>query len=436
MKHGFALLTAGFLALTTSATAAPTSSDSEGRAGVTDTQLSLARLAHLEQEMAGGGPEDGNVITAGRGKKGFFIKDTDGNFQLNIGGRTQIRYTYKGRDKRGNSGFSTTDQSYLEIERMRLKLTGHVLDPSLKYYFQWDGDTDKGGAFTTVDAFVQYVYSDMAKIGVGQYKAHFLRQEKTSSGKQQLVERSLANEFFNIDRVLGIWLEGEMATEEEGPNIFYAFAVTNGFRSLNRGVGSDQVPGVVGKLDFNLMGDYGYSEGDIKVSDEPSLVVGLSGAFDANNGTGASAAQYKVYQAGTDLGFKSGGFSLQAEYMMRWLDYETTAGATDPDVAGGRSVFSHGWYAQAGFMILPEQGIELAGRAGAVYGNEGANDGIATEFGPGINWYINGHNVKLQTDVMFFDIPADMPRQSSRLDRSGPTAPPGSGFSSPGYVEG
>ncbi len=398
-----------------------------------DREFSLTRLAQLEQELGNGGQDSSSPIVAGWDKKdGFYLKDADDNFKLRIGGRGQFRYVFVGRDNRGNSGTTTRDSSYFDVERLRFRFRGHVLTDRLTYDFQFDGDTDRGGGVTTLDALAMYeVAEDTLKVGVGQYKAHFLRQEKTSSSKLQMIDRSIANEFFNIDRVLGVVAQGELADGF----IFYAAGVNNGFRSLNRGAGAvDQIPAFVGKLDFNLLGDYGYGESDIKRSEDPNLVFGVSFASDQNNGTSGFSPQYKVYQAGVDTGFKLGGFSLQGEYMGRWLDYETTAGAGDPDVAGGRSIFSHGWYVQGGFMVTDS--VEIAGRASVVYGNEGANDGTATEFGPGINWFFNGHKVKLSTDVIFFDIPSDMPRPSTNLERSSPLASPSSGFSSVGLREG
>ncbi len=427
--------------------AATSDSASGGRAAsveTADVSLSMAKLAQLEQELGNGGDHhEASPITAGWDKKkGFFVRSVDSDdFLLRIGGRAQLRYTYKGRDKRGSNvdagEVGERDQSFFELERVRFQFRGHVFDPRLEYQFQFDGDTDRGGGVTTLDAYARYAaMDDIVKLGLGQWKPHFTRQEKTSSGKQQFVDRSLATEFFNIDRALGAWMEGELGLDENPNLILYSFAVTNGFRSPNRGATSDQIPAFVAKLDFNLLGDYGYEESDISGDDTPDFVVGASFASDQNNGTGGTGApNYKVYQLGTDLGFKFAGFSLQGEYMMRWLDYEATAGAGDLDVLFGRNVFSHGFYVQGGLFVVPQH-VELVGRASVVYGNEGANDGTGVEAGPGLNWFINGHKLKWQTDVIFFDIPADMPRQTTNLERSGPAAAPSFSSSATNLAEG
>lgn len=396
--------------------------------------LSLARLAQLEQELGNGGAEHTSAVTAGWDKKrGFFIRDEDDHFLLRLGGRVQVRHTYNARDERGDSGSRDSDSSYFELERVRLAFRGHILDPRLIYQIQVDGDTDRGGSVTTLDAYARYeIFEDILKLGAGQWKAHFLRQEKTSSGRLQMVDRSLATEYFNVDRGVGAWIEGDLI----GDLLFYAVSVTNGFRSSNRGAASDQRPAVLAKIDLNILGDYGYSESDIATSEDPNWVVGISGATDRNEGDGTIVApDYRVHTAGVDTGFKWLGFSLQAEYMMRWLDYQPTATATDPDIVAGRSIFSHGFYAQGGYMVWPET-IEITARISTVYGNEGANDGAATEVGPGINWFINGHRLKLQTDVMYYDISANAPRPTTNLERSGPDAPPSPSFTALGLREG
>ena len=420
----------------------PTETEPAESADVTfsqqDASLNLARLAQLEQELGNGGSDDVSPITAGWSKKnGFHIRDEENLFLLKIGARAQIRYTYKGRDQRGSTvdpgEQGDSDESYFELERMRFVLSGHVVDPRLQYYFQWDSETDAGGT-RLADALAAYqVIEDKLKIGAGQFKAHFLRQETTSSSSQQMVERSLSNEFFNIDRVIGMWAEGNPTS-----GTYYSIGVNNGYRSLNRSIstGIDHSMAIVGKFDLVVLGEWEtYSESDLKRRQDPFLSLGVSGATDANNGTdGATDPEYKTYQFGADATFKYMGFSILGEYVGRWLDYEKTPAAMDPDVSSGSNTYAHGFNVQGGYFLT--EFLEATARCSVVYGNEGFNDGTAIEAGPGFNWFINGHKVKLQTDVMFFDIPATMPRASSNLQRSGPLDPPDFASSAAGYNEG
>ncbi|HVR76379.1 MAG TPA: porin [Planctomycetota bacterium] len=409
----------------------------------------LSRLAHLEAMSGNGGAEDDiATITAGYDKKdGFFIGDRNKeHFLLKFGAQLQIRYTYKGRDQRGDT-FNTAppgpaslaevgsrDSSSLEIERVRLKFSGHILNPDLTYTIQLDGDTDAGSTVRAIDAYVLYHAGEYFggenkafSIGAGQWKTAFLRQEPTSSSALQMVERSLANEFFNIDRNLGLWVQGDLGM------LFYSLSVVNAFDSVGVGPAAiDQVPAFVGRLVLNLVGDESpskYEESNIKCEEKPFFSIGGSFATDQNNGTSFTAAQqdFKCYTFGLDTAFKFSVFSMQAEYMGRWLDYEAGNTAAEGETS---ALYAHGFYVQAGVFLWP-QVIELAGRVSAIWTDSGPFQGNAVEAGPGLNWYISkSHKVKLQTDVMFYDISADLPNQTESLEVTGAGATSSSPFSS------
>jgi len=395
-------------------------------APVDEGVLSLSRLAELEQRAGNGGAEEPVTeapILAGWDKKdGFFIRSADNNFLLKMGGRLQLRYTYKGRDQRGDAPNTPeeegVDDSFFEIERARLSFTGHVLTPNLTYNYTIDGDTDGAGVVDTFYAYVKYAASkswwdnSLMSIGGGIWKPHFLRQEATSSSAQQFVDRSLANEFFNIDRNLGVWIDGSWEF------MFYELAVTNGWDSGNTETATvDNIPAFIAKLDFTLMGENergSYEESNFKFKDDPLFVIGFSGATDASNGSSgvANQTQWDALQCGIDATFKWGLFSIQGEYMARWLDYEAPAlpagGDTDTN-------FAHGFYLQTGVFLMPDT-IEVAGRVSAIW-SDGNQSGSGFEAGPVLNWFISkSHKVKLQTDLLYFDISDDLPPQSEDLE--------------------
>lgn len=377
-------------------------------------------LSKRELSLGSGVP----LVAGWDSKNGFYLTDAEkGYFLLKIGGRLQIRYTYQALDKRGDTASpgETRDTSVFELERARVNFGGHVLNPNLTYFFQLEADTDHEGSGELLDAYIQYhaggifnAAPEAFSVGAGQWKPYFLRQEATSSAKQQFVERSLANEFFNIDRNLGAWIQGDLHP------VFYAFAVTNGFDSINVPFGEvDQIPAFVGKLDFAILGKEGgkYEESNIALKPEPTWVVGASFASDQNNGSsGAGTSQpFKAYQFGVDTVFKWSLFSLQAEYMGRWLKYRE--GNNVPGMAGdGDWHYAHGFYVQGGLFLLPGA-LEVAGRASAIW-CDGPRGGNAFEAGPCLNWYISrNHKVKFQTDLSFFDISDDIQVQSETLDR-------------------
>jgi phosphate-selective porin OprO/OprP len=360
--------------------------------------------------------------------KGFFVQSRDGKFRLNLNAKLQARYTYFGKDEHQASDGS--DESYFELERARIGFSGHFFDPTLRFKIELEAETDGSDKGVLMDTWIQYAPRAEFAVGVGQFKPAFLREEYMSSFKGFRVDRSLANEFFNIDRNIGIWVEGETCK-----HFYYNLGVTNGIDTVNRAPGGgdrdgtqlDQPPAYVAKLDLTLSGDHAYSyEGpDLKGLDTPLLVVGVSGLQQTYNATHEDNAfidvQGDVYGYGLDAIFKYKGISVMGEYMGRWWDGEDD---------GTDALYAHGFTLQGGAFLLRDPDIELTARYSAVYGNEGPNDGDGHEVGPGINWYFTrSHNGKLQLDVAYIDISQDLPVQTELLRNPNTFETTAAGFS-------
>lgn len=371
---------------------------------------------------------------AGISSKGRpFIESADGKFKIELGSRLQIRYTWEAKDT--NRGTTPPDRSYLELERARLSFRGHFFSPHLNYKIEADGHADGGGLGLT-DAYLIYVDENEDTgyswgVGAGQWKPFFGRQEKQSSSKQLLVDRSLANEYFNVDRNVGIWAEGrkELNTDEGAAlnAIGYEVAITNGIDSVNVAPGAneiDNIPAIIGHIDFDILGNLGsdaLSAGDLKRRETPGLTVGTSFLSDQNNGSGgvtATDAQYQLYQFAFDTVFKYMGFSVNGEYFGRFLNYEGD---------GFDAFYTHGGYIEAGYMITDE--LQIVGRTSGVWQSEApaGSDGNATELGAGVNYFFFGHNLKLSSDLTYLDVPPTMLRSTETVQ--GATAAP-SAFSS------
>ncbi|MCH9022054.1 MAG: hypothetical protein IID32_04750, partial [Planctomycetes bacterium] len=164
-------------------------------------------------------------VTAGYDKR-FFIKSSDDQFKLEFDTRLQFRHTYSSADEHnqdrtkeglpapGGSGVDSSASAF-EAERARLYLSGHVLK-DINYQIaisMGDDDSDDSGKGNNARLYTYYIsYSVMPELGfkVGRYKGAFGKQENTSSGRQQFVDRSLANEVFNISRTTGVEAFGEL----------------------------------------------------------------------------------------------------------------------------------------------------------------------------------------------------------------------------------
>ena len=383
--------------------------------------LHLGEIPLLERELAGGGAEgDPDSFLAGYDpKNGFHLRNGDDTFRIRFTGRLQGRYTYKAMDSRGSEG-GGRDLSTFELERARIGLRGHMLSPRLTFKIELEAATDASdrGSMTDGYLYIKEVLGEGNKylnLGVGQWKPSFLRQEKTSSTRLQFVERSLTNEFFTIDRNIGLWVDGS-----RGPLEWMA-AVTNGIDSVNVNPKNvDHSPALIARLEYHILRDgdknMKMAESDVKHTSSPAWVVGTAFVTDANNGTGAGAPvpEFKVYQWEIDTAFKYMGMSLQAEYVARWLKYET-APSNGPAVPVGETIFAHGFYAQAGYFLVPST-YEVAFRASAIWNDGGASNGAAVEIGPAFNWFISkDHRVKFQVDASYVDIPDNLQQPTENL---------------------
>ncbi len=339
----------------------------------------LSRLLYLSS-VNGGADEGGTPILAGWDKKnGFHIRDEGDNFRLRFIGRLQPRYTNKAMGQRGNqSGPSVrpgADTSAFELERARLGMAGHLLSRRLTYKVEIDSHTDSGGANLT-DALIYFKEAlgegdQHLNLGVGQFKPRFIRQQKTSSAKQQFVDRSLMAEFFNLDRNIGIWADGTC-----GPLDWHA-ALTNGWDSGNASTTTiDHSPAVILGVDFNILRDSDrnmkFEEGDFRQTESPAWVVGTAFAMDHNNLSATAPGgqiDFGAYAFEIDTAFKWMGMSFQAEYAARWLESSALDERGITDATRGTS-FLHGFYAQGGYFLVPST-LEVAVRGSFIWSEGG-----------------------------------------------------------------
>ncbi|MHC5003762.1 MAG: porin [Planctomycetota bacterium] len=177
--------------------------------------------------------------TAGHDGK-FYLRSSDGNFLLNIGGQLQFRYVYNRQDVDGLD----SDRWGFEARRTKLKFSGHVLDPSWKYLVQGAFDRD-GGAFELEDFEIEKDLGNGWSVRFGQFKAPFMREELTSSSRQLAGDRSLVNERFNQDRSQGV----ELAWESD--QLRLAGMYSDGFNTDNtQAIDADTEWALTGRVEF------------------------------------------------------------------------------------------------------------------------------------------------------------------------------------------
>jgi hypothetical protein len=395
-------------------------------------------------------------LTAGY-KKGFFIKSTDDQFKLNLDTFLQFRHYYSLSDDGDNkllkdgtrptSGSDGVDSSAsgFEFERARLYFTGHVLkDWNYKIVVSMSDDdvSGPGGTGNTArlrEYELSHALSPEFGLKVGRFKGAFGKQENTSISRTSLIDRSLANEVFNIGRVEGLEAFGKLEIDSEN-NAYYRAGIFNSFSGENNenSIDHDNSPAVATRLVIPLNGatpaDF-KNESDLAHHENPVSQLGFSAAYsnDQNEdhfaggnsdsytflGKSAVDGRTDIFELGgettlfgADYSFKHQGLSVNLEGFVQCVDVDGGEVANEGDFGNGvrsgivgNQYDNYGWMAQAGQFVSED--FELVCRASGIC-VDGAND--SHEYAAGWNWYISGQDLKLSMDVTYID---DLPIISS-----------------------
>lgn len=347
-------------------------------------------------------------------KKGLYFQTSDGKYSTKFRIRIQPQYQYLSQDaaKEGK------DQSTFRIRRAKLSWEGNLFSKNLDYKLQL---SVAAGDWKDVleDAYVNYKFFDPLRIQFGQEKVQYNRQQINSSGRLELVDRSLASDAFRFSTIdtttlttctlpgggtvtgSGITCGAGATTSTSSSNTTRQFHYDTGmilwgnafdrkleyYGGIMNGTGPNRVDTnnrflYTGRAVYNILGNYGYSESDVEFSEHPSLFIGASGGYKKQEVTNAN-----LFQEGAEVGFKYKGASLQGEFYGRQTNFPAAPNTKD-----------YGYYAQAGYFIIPRH-FEITGRASQIF-LAGANNNKG-EFMGGLNYYFLGHDLKIQTDYAY-----------------------------------
>ncbi len=305
------------------------------------------------------------------------------NAQLVISNRMQVRFTSENLDS--NSATAGPERDSFRIRRMKTKFDGWAYTKALTYELQlnWP-DT----ANPLEDVNINYDLTKgkkAAMLKVGQFKVPFGRQELTSSGSQQFVDRAAVSNTFARGRDIGMQLWGTPA----GGKLDWRVGVFNGNgRTVSRNDNDDLQ--LNARLQWAPLGDPKYSEGDFDSTDKPLFSVAAN--YEANTRQIAASGATPAHQneqtiTGFDATFKFKGFSLFGEYFDR--ENDRTQGLSDFD--------DEGYILQAGYFVIPKR-LEIALRTAEFDPNAARSKDIRSENGIAFSYYWNKHNHKLQAD--------------------------------------
>lgn len=293
--------------------------------------------------------------------------------RIDISNRLQFRFT----EEMPEVG---DDRGSFRIRRMKTKFEGWAYTKNLTYELQlnWP-DT----ANPLEDAVVNYDFTNGKKtfqLKGGQFKVPFGRQELTSSGSQEFVDRSIASNEYARGRDIGVQVWGLPAAGK----VDWRFGIFNGNgRTVSRNDNDKYQYNA--RVTFQPFGDVKYSEGDFESTDKPLFAI--AGEYESNDRAGATTSVDVDREiAGGDVVFKYKGFFAYAEIYQASNEPET-----------GADFDSDGLTAQVGYFIIPQK-FEVALRLSEIDPNTDVDNNEREETGVALGYFFNKHPHKIQAD--------------------------------------
>ena len=358
---------------------------------------------------------------------GFEMRTQDELFSTKLVWRAQMRYTNPNRsDPRSLADFTTREGvSNFELRRIRMKIGGHGYKKWIKYYFEIDlqpsrdyDDTSINSAPRVIDYRLTVQPIDEIGIRLGQWKINYNRERVDSSGRQTMVDRSIVNRIFTIDRQVGVMVQGRLFKESLADMRYYAGVFNGEGRSVNNDSGEHMY---MGRLQWNFLGrDLKWRQSDIERHQKPA--GNLAFAYANNNGrctrwsssgcgnlsaftapASATAAQFRIDQWMQEFAFKYQGLAIQQEYHRKEVEDKST----------GLTHELEGLVAQVGYFfneLIPQvpEGLELAVRYAFLEEPYSAADNLNTnkreEYTVGLNYFMAGHNNKVTLDYSYLTL--------------------------------
>ena len=351
----------------------------------------------------------------GNGMINFIAKDS--SFSVKFAPRIQSRYqsewSYNGED------YDPADVNF-SVRRARLKFGGFAFSPKLKYKIELGlSNRDISGANVynrntpryILDAVVMWNFHENFELWAGQTKLPGNIERVVSSANLQLIDRSLLNSKFNIDRDMGIQLRHKLKL---GGN----WIIKEKF-SISQGEGRNITEGNIGGLqytsrlellpfgEFSSKGDY--SQGDLKREKSIKAMFGFT--YDINENAVKSRSNmgsYLIQSSGglfeTDITtifldgvVKYNGFALTGEYANRDADQiealeEDGRTKTGAVVGAGSASNIQGSY-------LFKNNFEITARYTNINFKEITRLSDLKQITFGVSKYVVGHSLKIQADI-------------------------------------
>lgn len=382
-----------------------------------------------------------STITAGY-DDGFYIKSSDDQFSMKVNGLFQFRWTYYNTQTRNRYLLprrDRDDRTGFDIQRLRVILSGNLYGQDLTYLVDLRSDAPDGYDFVTRYAYVNYHVADEFQIQAGMFQLAGTRSALHDNGGFQLPDRGLFDAVYSAGEGVGVRFWGQLFEKR----LDYMLDIANSLNGdRNRTITPDPAeldnnPAIVFRTVWHILGDdlktWQY-EGDVDHHESPHWDLGFNYVFNedkydfnttripypsvrntwnSRGGYGLTSTNgAQINQFGLDTAFKYMGFSALAEYAVRVVDPRRADRAPLTPwyvlTGDGSTTAQHGAHMQLGYFLpIPgmEKKLEAVARVGGISALADGREG-SWEYGGGLNYYIQGNKVKLQTDVFrIYELP-------------------------------
>lgn len=360
--------------------------------------------------------------------KGLNFYGKDSTFHVRFGFRIQNLYESTWDIKGDDIGRISNFEDEILVRRARLKFDGFALTPKLKYKVELalsNRDLSGGGTgnFSSannlvLDAYIDWNCYKNFTIRFGQAKLPGNIERVISSANLQLVDRSILNSKFNIDRDMGIQFLNQMHLAK---NVIFKQKV-----AISQGEGRNVTAGSFNGHNFTFRGEilpFGefYKDADDYVGsalvnyDKPKLMIGATYDIDQNAvRTGGQLGSFITDASGTyygkdlntlfiDAAFKYKKFSFMGEYAKKNTSDNQPMVFDAKNKNIGTFVTGNGLNLQAGYLLnkknTTKKGItEIVGRFTTVDLQVGTDE---NQYTIGLNRFFAHHQLKIQTDLTY-----------------------------------
>jgi hypothetical protein len=367
----------------------------------------------------------------GKGLINFVAKDS--TFSVKFAPRFQVR-SMSSWDHNG-AIYGSPEHNFI-VRRARLKFDGFAYSPKLKYKIELGlsnrdisgaNDFNRNTPRYILDAVIMWKFAKNWELWAGQTKLPGNVERVVSSGNLQLIDRSLLNSRFNIDRDLGVQIR-------HNSNLGGNFITREKF-SISQGEGRNVTEGNEGGLQytarlellpfgtFKSKGDY--SQSDLKREEKPKLMLGFTYNFneEAVRERGF-AGDYMIRTDETIYGtdqttifvdamYKYNGFSFMGEYAKRTADNEIATEIDGVTPTGDVVLTGNALNLQAGYLF--KNNYEIAGRYTTLEFESVTGKDPTKQYTLGFNKFVLGHKLKIQSDLSYTTVDGEADNITFRL---------------------